>query len=451
MTEKLVIEREKEGAIVSTPSTCFTYAVEDYNPREDELDYFSWYHTMGLNNGVYLLPYGQRNNIPQLLRDTIYGNAAAPQIMEKNQQLLWGQGPNLYKDIMVDGKPGREWVMDEMVNQWLESFNYKEYLLKSIVDHSFMRGSFSMIINAKSGRVGKNRIHSLEHINPLWARLGKENEAGNATHAFVSDSWMSHSPQGYKLYQLFDKIDPFKNGRSVHYAKQYTFATDYYAIPPLYGALEWIRRDSAIPLILKALSKFSMNAKYHVTSPAPFWDKKREEIQADCEAKNIDYSETMLEDYERDLFRSIINTLSGETNTGKIWHTKDIYSPDGMNLTSLGWKIEPIDQNIKEFVDTQIAISNKAGAVVSSAVGVHKALAGTTEQGKSDSGSEQLYAYLMYKLTGVKIPEMIVCEMLNTALAINFPEKKYKIGFYHEEAQRQEDQSSSNRIKNQPI
>ena len=46
---------------------------------------------------------------------------------------------------------------------------------------------------------------------------------------------------------------------------------------------------------------------------------------------------------------------------------------------------------------------------------------------------------------------MIVCEMLNTALAINFPEKKYKIGFYHEEAQRQEDQSSSNRIKNQPI
>lgn len=151
------------------------------------------------------------------------------------------------------------------------------------------------------------------------------------------------------------------------------------------------------------------------------------------------------------LFRSIIQTLSGEGNAGKIWHTKDIYAPDGTNLTTLGWTIKPIDQNIKEFVETQISIANKSDSAVSSAVGIHKSLAGISGEGKADSGSEQLYAYLMYKLTGVRIPEMIVMEMVNNAIKINFPEKNLKLGFFHEEAQKQEDQSSKDRPKNKDL
>lgn len=450
-TEELTIEKSAKGGIVSTPSTCFSFSVEDpgFDPRQDgPVEHFGWGQSMQLIDGIELLPYGYKNDMPQLLRDTVYNNADIPGVMEKKQQLFWGQGPLLYRDAIIDKKPGREWQFDADIQSWLDSFNYKKYLYKILVDHSFMQGGFHEVINAKSGRMGVNRIHSLEHVNPLWTRLGRKVNSDKPTHAFVSNSKLAYSPNGYDLYPLYDDKDPFKKGRSVHYAHQYTFATDSYAIPTIYGALEWIRRSNAIPWIIKALSKFSMNAKYHVTSPAAFWDIKREELQADCQARDEAYSETMLDDYERLLFRSIIETLSGEGNAGKIWHTKDIYAPDGTNLTTLGWKITPIDQNIKEFVETQISISNKASSAVSSAVGIHKSLAGISAEGSADSGSEQLYAYLMYKLTGVRIPEMVVMEMINNAIRINFPEKNLKLGFYHEEAQKQEDQSSKDRIKN---
>ena len=451
-TQEMTIEKKGNAGIVSTPSTCFSFSVEDpgFDPRQDgPVEHFGWGQSMQIINGVELLPYGSRNDLPQLLRETVYNNPNIPGIMEKKQQLLWGQGPQLYKDILIDGKPGREWVYDASVQEWLDSFDYKNYLFKMIVDHSFMQGGFHEIINAKSGRIGKDRVHSLEHLNPLWTRLGREQDSAKATHAFVSNSHLAFTPTGYELYPLYDPKEPFKNGRSVHYSRQYSYATDFYAIPTILGALEWIRRSTAIPMILKALSKFSMNAKYHVTSPAAFWDKKREEIQADCIAKNIEYNESMLDDYERLLFKSITETLSGEGNAGKIWHTKDIISPDGINLTTLGWKIVPIEQNIKEFVETQISIANKSDSAVSSAVGLHKALAGISAQGSADSGSEQLYAYLMYKLTGVRIPEMVVTDPINYALRANFKEKGLKLGFYHEEAQKQEDQTSKDRIKNQ--
>lgn len=454
MSENLEIQKRENGGIVTTPSTVFTFSVEEFDPRKDHVekglltDTFMWGLSGSFIGDVELIPYGFRNNMPQLLRDTVYNNPNIPGIMEKKVQLLWGQGPNLYKEIIADGKPTREFTYDADIQNWLDSWNYTDYLLKVCTDHAFMQGAFHEIICAKSGRIGIDRIHSLAHKNPQWTRLGRQMDSAVATHCFASDSRMIYSPESYELLPLFDK-NKIK-GRSIFYSRQYSFATDFYAIPTLYGAIPWIRRSTAIPIIIEALSKFSMNAKYHVTSPAAFWDAKRRELQDECASKGEDYSEDLLVEYERLLFVSISETLSGEGNAGKIWHTKNIFAPDGTSLHELGWKIEPIDQNIKEFVDTQIAIANKADGAVSSAVGLHKALAGITAAGSADSGSEQLYAYLMYKLTGVKIPEMLVMQMINTAIKINFPEKNLKLGFFHEEAQRQQDQSSQDRIKNNP-
>jgi hypothetical protein len=151
-----------------------------------------------------------------------------------------------------------------------------------------------------------------------------------------------------------------------------------------------------------------------------------------------------LDDFEIELFRKINKTLS---SPGRIWHTVDLVI-DGMNLTTVGWTIKPIDQNIKDFVETKIKIADKADSAVSAALGIHKALGGITANGKADSGSEQLYAYLMFKLIGVDIPEYIIFKALNAAIKANFPNENVKIGFLHGEAQRQQDQTSQDRIKN---
>ena len=450
---KIEIEKHGRDAIVSNPSACFSYQVEDLDidsSRSGMSDYFRWSQTYAFADGLELLPYGRYNDMPQLLRDTIYRNPNIPGVMEKKQQLLWGQGPHLYKTVYKDGKPQREWVEDKEVQDWLESFGHCTYLERTIQDFNFMQGSFSKMVNAKSTRLGVNWVHSVEHINPLWARLARKDGAPDATHALVSDSWKAFQPEGYRDYPLFDANNPGKSPISVYYSKMYSFATDFYAIPTILGALEWINRSTAVPLILKALAKNSINAKYHVTSPALFWDKKREELQEECKAKNIDYEEKMLDDYEKALFKSIIQTLSSDANAGKIWHTKTLLSPDGTNLIELGWDIKPIDQNIKDFVETQIKIADKADSAVSAAVGIHKSLGGITDAGKSDSGSEQLYAYTMFKLIGVKMPEMVVTRAINEAIKINFGKKGLMLGFYHEEAQRQEDQSSKDRVKNNP-
>lgn len=456
--ENLQIEKYGKDAVVTSPAAVFSFQVEDINPREDSFtprqdSMYLESHSFQFGENLELLPYGNRNDIPQLLRDVVYSNPNIPGVFEKKQGLLWGKGPLLYKEDFVDTSKGRQrvrlWDENKEIQEWLDSWDYIDYLLTAITDFNFIQGSFTKFkrengINNK----GRKFIHSLEQMNPAKTRLARNINSSKATHAIFTDYFQNGSQLDYQTYNLFDHNDAFAHPNAVMYSRTKTFACDHYAIPTIYGALEWIRRSTAIPLILKALSKNSVNAKYHVTSPAKFWDDKRKELTTKAEAQGVDYNENDLIAYERELFRTIMETLSSDENVGKIWHTKNVLIVDGVNLLEQGWSIKPIDQNIKDFVETQIKIGNKADSAVSAALGIHKSLAGISGEGHADSGSEQLYAYLMYKLIGVDIPEYVVTKAINAAIKANFPKTDLKLGFYHEEAQRQEDQSSKDRVKN---
>ena len=449
------IERYGKDAVVSSPCAVFSYQVSNEDPRtwNSNRNSAGFNYAYGasrmLVDGVEVLPYGNNNDIPQLLRDTIYSNPNVPGVFEKKQGLLWGKGPQLYREVIEDNKTVRKLENNPEIQSFLDSWDYQDYLLDTVTDFNFVQASATKFVREKGSLIGKNRFHSLEHLNPLWTRLAKAQSQEKATHILYSQFWENNNYNDYKLYKMFDAKNPFSAPNSVMYARNMTFATEHYPIPTIFGALEWIRRSTAVPLILKALSKNSINAKYHITSPAKFWEDKRKELETDCEAKEIDYDDAMLQDYERQLFRTIINTLSDDDNVGKLWHTKNIINADGMNLIEQGWTITPIDQNIKDFVDTQIKVGNKADGAVTASLGIHKSLAGISGEGKSDSGSEQLYAYLMYKLIGIDIPEYIVMKPMNALLRANFPNSGLKMGFEHGEAQKQEDTTSSQRIKNQ--
>ena len=233
------------------------------------------------------------------------------------------------------------------------------------------------------------------------------------------------------VYPLFDFTKPFKNRVSILYSNMYSFCMDYYTVPDIYGALEWLRRSNAIPIILKALSKKSINLKYHIISPQAFWNQEEKRIQERCTAKGEIYKDSMLKEYEERLLKQVAKVLSGETNVGKFWHTKKILEIDGTNLLEHGWEIKVIDDNTKDFIMGQISISNHSSQKVNSSIGVHSAIANTGEKGKVDSGGEQHYAFKNYLEIGIDIPESIVCKAINYAIKVNFPEKDLKIGFYH--------------------
>lgn len=455
------IEYVGRDAIIDTPDVAFTYQVKD-NPRDsyqfknnnNDLDWNSQCSFIG----DYLVhPFGANNDLPDIIKQTVQTNYIAPGILKKKTQLIWGMGPILYKEVLVANKDGNKRIRviheDADIDDWLESWNYQEYLLKAITDYQHIEGIFTRFELNKGSRIGSPFISKLVHQFADRTRLAtaKNNKQRDATHAITSDYSFNNvqATTDFKVYPLFDFLKPFANPNAILYSNMYSFCTDYYTVPDLYGSLEWLNRSTSVPLIFKALSKNSINLKYHIVSPQAFWDKKEKEIKENCIKTNINYTSNMLLLYQKQFLEKISVVLSGDQNTGKYLHTSKSFTVEGTNLIEHGWEIKVIDQNIKDFVAAQISISERADHALSAGLNLHSALGNVSESGKSDSGSEQIYALKTFLQTGIDIAEMIIMKAINYALKVNFPNKGLKLGFYHEKPEKEEAVTPSQRVLNQ--
>jgi len=453
-----MIDYQHNGAIVDVDNVCFTFAISEnprdfasYRTNQDSLDWAEKDYHVG-NWRIH--PYGDNNNLPKEIQKVIQANSDAPGILKRKAQLLWGKGPKLYKETLKDNELMQEWVDDSTIQAWLDDWGYEDYLLKCAVDFSHMEGFFSKIYLNRGNRIGKSSfISKLEHLSIDRARLASEFQLykKKATHAVVTDfSFETISALiELKVYPLFDVKDPFKYPNTIHYSNMYSFCADYYTVPDIYGSLEWLRRSNSIPIILKALSKNSINANYHIISPQLFWDNKEEDLRANCLERGIVYAPKMLEDYKNELLKGVAKVLSSEENTGKFWHTTKAFTVEGTNLMDHGWEIKLIDQKLKDFVRAQVDISDHSSKKISTSIGLHSAIGGTGQTTNVNSGSEQIYALQNYLTTQNDIPEMILTKMINHAIKINFPEKNLKLGFYHIGPKKLQDTTPSQRPLNQ--
>ena len=106
----------------------------------------------------------------------------------------------------------------------------------------------------------------------------------------------------------------------------------------------------------------------------------------------------------------------------------------------------------KEYIDSLIAYDKRTEQALLSSVGLDAAISAVDKDGViSKSGSDSYYNYLIYIMS--LTPEDEICaEPLNMALKVNFPElfaQGYRIGFYREVPQRQEDVSPQDRLNRQ--
>ena len=449
------IDRVGRDAIVHTDQMCYTFKVSE-NPR-DFTNHRTNQETLDWVNRDYYVgdwrihPYGDNNDLPKEIQKVIQNNSDAPGELKRKTNLLWGKGPKLYKEELVDNELVRTWVEDTEVQTWLDKWDYEEYLTRSSVDYQHVEGFFTKFFtNRGHARLGrKPHIAKLEHcqIDRTRKVSKKSNTSLKSTHALVTDFAFEtmQDLMNLSIYQLFDVLNPFAARTTVHYSNMYSFCQDYYTVPDLYGALEWIRRSNASPLILKALSKNGINPSYHIESPQAFWDAKREALEKNCSERGIPYKDSMLQEYEADLLKGVSKVLSSEENTGKFWHTKKAFEVNGTNLIEHGWTIKKIEQNVLDYIKAQQLISDHASKKISSAIAVNPALGGTGTDTKVNSGGEQHYALQNYLLTQNDIPEMIVMKPLNMALKINFPDKKLKMGFYHISPKKLQDVTPSER------
>lgn len=449
----------ENGGLVTTDDVSFTFdAIEnprDLKPENREGISLDWTNSEYQLENYTVYPYGATNDLPKEIRDVVQENYIAPGILKKKTQLLWGQGPKLYREEFDEnGVLVKRWADNSEIQNWLDSWDYETYLMKAAVDFHHIECVGTMFYLDRGHRIGRApRIAKLEHRNPNHHRLAKRSsDRGNTpTHCIYTPNFdrMFNKSFDHKVYPLFDYSNPFGHLNAFYYSNMYSFCSDYYAVPDLYGSLEWLRRSTAVPLILRALSKNSINVKYHVISPAAFWEQMKKELEDKCIAEGKPYKDSMLLRERTNYLRKVTKALSGADNTGKFWHTVKYVEVDGNNIIEQGWEIKEIPGNLKDLVMSNIEINQEAARAVAAGVGMHPALGGAGEAGKADSGSEQLYALKNYLVTGIDIPEMIVCKALNYAIKANFPNSNLKIGFYHIAPQREQDVTSSQRIKEQ--
>lgn len=455
------IERLGRDAIVQSEAMCYTYKVSE-NPRElnerrvdkESLDWVNKDYHVGKWK---IHPYGDNNNLPKEIQRVIQNNSDAPGELKRKTNLLWGKGPQLYKEEIKDNELVRTWVEDREIKSWLSKWDYEEYLRRCSVDYQHLEGFFTKFyLNKGYTRASRQAsIAKLQHSQLDRTRKvsRRSNSSAKATHALVTDfSFETMSDLlDLSIYELFDYNNPFKNKTAIHYSNMYSFCQDYYTVPDIYGALEWIRRSNASPLILKALSKNGINPSYHIESPQEFWNLKEKELRDNCTERGIAYNNAMLMDYENDLLKSVSKVLSSEENTGKFWHTKKAFIVDGTNLIEHGWTIKKIEQNVLDYIKAQELISNHSSKKISSSIGLHSAIGGGGAETKVNSGGEQHYALQNYLLTQNDIPESIVMKPMNMALKINFPDKDIKMGFYHIAPKKLQDVTPGDRPENKII
>jgi hypothetical protein len=452
------ISYERGGAIVEMPDVSFTYQVaetpRDFDRRSNNLDTLNWNNIQNYLGDFIVYPYGSNNDLPQIISDVVHNSYNVPGFLSRKTELLWGAGPKLFKEELIDGKDVKTRVNNTEVQKWLDSFNYEDYLLKCCIDYQHLQGTFTRFELNKGSRIGKPFINRLHQVQPNKARLARLRipypSDFTPTHIVVSNWNFNHisAITDSKSYPIFDFTKPFASENSIMYSNVYSFCTDYYTVPSLYGSIEWINRSTAVPLIFKAYSKNAINLKYHIISPASFWDKKRNELK---EQHKEAFNENMLKDYEREFLAQIGNVLSGDTNAGKYLHTNSLKRIVGHDLVEEGWEIKVLDQKIKDFVQSQILISDKADKAIAAGVNVHPVLANMTDSGRANSGSEQIYALLNYLNTGVDIQEMIICKPINYALQAHWPKLNLKIGFFHNVPEIQSNTPPNERTKPTPI
>lgn len=399
-------------------------------------------------NGYRIISYGANNQLPVEVANLLAENNLAPEILSKKSSLLWGQGPALYEEVIENDIKKRKYVTNTEIESWLDSWDYIAYLQKSIIEFSHLNGFFTKYFRNKGPRIGaKPFITELEFISSMRSRLEWPEELGGKSKNIITGEFQLSSVQNMKSYPVFNPRNPFAYPVCMSYSSIPTYAMDNeYSIPKFWGNKNWINLSSSIAVLLKAFNKNSAALKYHIETPSIYWEAKKEMLEEQCKREGKVYNNKMLEDLKDEVFKTFANALSNIGNAGKFLTTESLF--DNQANEYVGFKINVLDQKVKDYIDAQIDIAKHAALETTMGLGVHPALSNISTDGNLPSGSELLYAFKLYLLTEINIPESVVCKDFNNALKANFPNLKYKMGFYHDVVITESQTSPKDRIKN---
>lgn len=380
-------------------------------------------------SGVRVASWGADNNLPANIRNLLERNHLAPGILDREIGLTMGQGPHLYRIKIEDNEISREWVVDQEVQDWLETFDYKELIRNCMTEYKYLRGVFAKYTPAKSTRAGRPWINTVQCIPStkcrlVWPDTGEMNDVKEVMYG----NFETYAGR-FRIYPRFDKYAILKDQIMIGYHNFRSFAREFYSLPSFFGAIPWIKRSNDIPEIIAYLTENMIAAAYHVHEPQGYWDKKKDKIMSTYPEYTLPEVEAKLEEMRDEVITQITNVLAGKRNVGKFFSSVDFIDEDGNKME---WKIEPIQMNIKDYIEAQTKISTIAESATTSGIGLHPSLSNIIIGGQLNSGSQLLYALKLYLSSDTCIPEEVIMEPINIALRVNFPNKNIRMGFYHQ-------------------
>ena len=449
-------ETRKIGDFHFVPTEVGTYAVRMEGGLNDTFERFlsfdptSWDMDPVTVAGVRVVPWGADNNLPKNIRRILEKNNLAPGILDRKLGLIYGQGPMLYTLDVQENERVQNWIQDEEIQDWLESWDYRGFIRHMLMEYNHLKGCFVKYHSGKAVRLGKPWIHSLECVPSADCRLvWPKNDSRNVDDIedIMVGDFDAYTNPSYKLYPVFDKWHPARHEVAMKYHSMRSFGRNFYSISSFYGSVPWMADANALPEIIAYLNNNMIAAAYIVHVPQGYWQEKRNVIVD----KHPDFTEAqitcMLDDVKETLAKQIAEVMAGKNNAGKFFMCVDFIDLDGHEQS---WKIEPIEMNIDKYIDALAKISRIADSSTTSGLGLNPALANIIIDGKGDSGSQMLYALKLFYGTDTQIPEDIALEAINDAIRINFPQKKgVFIGLYRKVINKEDNVTAGERATNQ--
>lgn len=244
---------------------------------------------------------------------------------------------------------------------------------------------------------------------------------------------------------MFDPAEPFRYPVSARYYNIYSFCKDFVSTPRFLGAFDWLEIAGTLAPLLHNYNLNSSALSLHIESPQGYWDKVEERLKSVCRKRGETYTVKMLEDYKDECMEKFAGGITGMKNVGKYMHTTRFWSDEANDFE--GWKVTPIDKKVKDYIEAQIRISNKADAAATSGFGIDPVLANLILENKLSSGSEKLYSIKVYNASETAIPDMILCKPVQEYINANWPGTDIRIGLYRNVVSQEENVSPGNRMK----
>lgn len=441
--------------------------------------------------GYYIPIWGELHNLyPQEVDALIRENKLLPGILRKQEDFLYGHGPYLYQEQIVDGKKIRVPVEDEQIQNWLDSWeqygvdSYEDYLRQLIADYYRVRTCVTQYHFSQGRKIRwyqRGSILALSYVGADEARLAMEEnpqfkrvKQSDCSYVAVGDWMLRGTGCQFDIYHRLNPADPFKYPNAIAFNGSKSFGKWVYAYNEWFAGLrEWVKASNLTPKYLNSYLKNALNAHVHVKIPQA-WVSVHENILKQLCATNIGssdqkrwtyeyrgvklidpekklpyaFSQNMVDDLIANELEKITKLLSGEgKNQGKLYATTKVGQE--------GWEFVEFPSKFKDYFDSVISYDKRADQVTLAGIGINSSITNVENDGViSKSGADVYYNYVVY-LNALSYPEKFVCREINRAIQLNFPhavEQNIKLGFRIEVPVKQQETTPSDRItEKQPV